>query len=171
MTLKSIGYSTVAAWVIAVALSCVAVVEMYRQVARHGADSVSAPQPGATGQSGIWAAPPDAKAGLDMSVLPKRNPFRVQRRPSAIRFGDVRPAEEIVFGEVAMDEAMDLRLTGIVGGSSWRALLEGLSWAPGGRLVRAGDEVDGVQVLLVSRDSVVVARHGIPMTLFVGGTP
>lgn len=90
------------------------------------------------------------------------NPFRADRRPTAVRFGtitDTPPPEPVEA------RSLDLRLSGLAGGPPWRALIEGVPGHEGGLLVSVGDEIEGVTVLHVSRDSVVVSVQQFIQTL------
>jgi hypothetical protein len=95
----------------------------------------------------------DSLAAIGERVV-SHDPFRLDRRPSNVAYkselegmppappGPPRPA---------------LRLTGILGGPPWRAVIEGLPGRESSVVVRGGDIFDKLRIITVTRDMVVVA--------------
>ena len=91
-------------------------------------------------------------------VLIAGDPFRIDRRPAKVRF---RPDAERTDTSPRTARPA-LRLTGILGGSPWQAVLEGLPGRAGSVVVHEGELVEGFLVGSVRYDTVVV--HGADTT-------
>jgi len=121
------------------------------------------------------AAPPPANPArergrlrLDAALLRDRDPFRLERAPTAQRFG-APPRIDIPPQPMAMPQPPPppappppppLSLSGIVGGPPWQAVIEHVPGAAHGVLVAAGEEEGGVRVLWIRGDSVGVVHDG-----------
>jgi hypothetical protein len=81
-----------------------------------------------------------------------RDPFRLERKPAALRFGEV--AE--IRAEPERPPRPELTLLGTTGGPPWQGVLAGLQGRNGPVVVRPGDRVAGFAVRSVGRDRVVV---------------
>lgn len=84
-------------------------------------------------------------------VLVARDPFRLERRPSAVAY---TPALESAPPPPPRPPRPTLAVTGIVGGPPWEALIEGMPGRQGSVLVRRGDTLSGLRVRSVTRDTV-----------------
>lgn len=94
----------------------------------------------------------DSLDGLARAIV-QRDPFRLDRRPADVRFG----TEPFRLVESPRLPRPPLRLTGILGGPPWRAILEGIPGRDGSLLVRAGDSTGPLRVQSVGRDSMVIS--------------
>lgn len=84
------------------------------------------------------------------AVARDRNPFRFARRPAAIPFGaEAPPAPQA-------PHRPELRLLGTIGGPPWQALLAGIPGRAGGTIVSQGQEIEGLRMRRITRDSLVV---------------
>jgi hypothetical protein len=81
------------------------------------------------------------------------NPFRFSRQPADVRFGEVVDQPEV---EPERPAPLVLRLLGTIGGPPWQGVVVGFPGREQSIVVRPGDEVDGVRVRAVGRDSAVV---------------
>lgn len=84
------------------------------------------------------------------------DPFRLERKPSSVAY---RPELEGL-PPTPVAPRPNLRVTGIIGGPPWQAILDGVPGREGSVVVRAGDVIaeQGLTVRAVRRDTVVV--HG-----------
>ena len=94
-----------------------------------------------------------AKAAV---ALRDRDPFRVDRRPTDVRYNPWEPA-----GPVAPPPARAprpaLSIGGIVGGPPWNALVQGIPGREGGALLSVGDTISGIRVVRITRDTVYLS--------------
>ena len=107
----------------------------------------------------IIAAPIRARDAVDpdsldtaANLVTRSDPFRFSRstsRPTA-----TGPQESPVH-----PSRLQLVLKAIVGGPTWHAVIDGLPGQPPGAVVEIGSDFDGLRVLAITPDSVVV-RHG-----------
>lgn len=89
-------------------------------------------------------------------AIVSRNPFRIDRKPSIVAFG--APALPYAGGFVPTKPPNPaLKVSGIIGGPPWAAVVEGMPGRDGGVLVRSGDVIGAFSVRSVTRDSVVIA--------------
>jgi hypothetical protein len=91
------------------------------------------------------------------------DPFRFARRPSSIPFG---ASSVQVSPPVASAQVPPLELRGVVG-PPWRAVLEGAAGSEMSRLVRSGDTIAGVRVVLVHPDRVTLRTPDTTWTLML----
>ena len=78
--------------------------------------------------------------------------FRIARQPSNLAFGAPPPSTV----PVASPPRIPLRLSGIIGGPPWRAVLEGIPGHDGSVIVNVGDTLAGLKVRRIRHDTVVV---------------
>lgn len=84
--------------------------------------------------------------------------FRLDREPSSAAFLD--PAADAVSSPPPAKlhrQWPRLRVTGILGGPPWEAVVEGLPGRSNGIVIRTGESYDGARILRVTRDSVIVS--------------
>lgn len=88
--------------------------------------------------------------------LQNRNPFRMERSPTSIRFGSmqVAPAADVV--EVHANRP-NLALAGIIGGPPWIALVEGIPGQEVGVALMQGEEVNGFRLVRLRGDTAVLS--------------
>jgi len=128
------------------------------RVSEAAADPVP---PGSVARSSF---PPESLGAWAQSAI-AADPFRLERRPSAVRFDPTRPAVEEEPAPPPPPPA--LTLLGTVGGPPWQALLSGIPGKSGTVVAQAGDLLGGVTVQAVSRDSAVVSWADTTWTLVV----
>lgn len=97
------------------------------------------------------ARPTRSDAGDLARQISLGDPFRFDRRPSAVPFG-AAPAEQTVVERYAARAPV---VSGIVG-PPWRAAIEGVPGREGGVLVQTGDTLAGWRVVAVRRDTIVI---------------
>ena len=117
------------------------VVDASRSDARRAAD-------GARASSPVAAA---VVATLAESIT-ARDPFRLDRRPSAVGFGAQSGPTQIVPDQSRRPQ---LLLSGVFG-PPWQAVLEGIPGRDGSVVVRVGDVFGELRVRSIRRDTVVV---------------
>jgi len=88
-------------------------------------------------------------------IISGGNPFRIDRKPSSVIFGATAPAS---FGTYVPPKppTAPLKVSGIIGGPPWAAVVEGFPGREGGVLVRGGDVINSFKIHRVGRDTVVV---------------
>lgn len=108
-------------------------------------------------------AAPRQPAGMTNAMLERaredvirRNPFRINRSPGAVRIGDnatgaVAPARQ--FSVVPARPALVIRA--IVGGPPWSAVVDGLPNGTPVTVVREGDAFADLRIGTITRDTVV----------------
>lgn len=94
------------------------------------------------------------------------NPFRITRQPSSIEFTGALTGMSASYLP-AKPPKPALKVSGIVGGPPWSAVIEGFPGREGGVLVRTGDVINAFSVRRVGRDTVVVAGMDTTWTLTV----
>ncbi len=110
-------------------------------------------------ESADWSVPPvevgaSERAGSTAAVASRiadANPFRLDRRPSALPFGS--SAE--VAGAIPSLERRPPSVSGVLG-PPWRAVLEGVPNREGGVLVARGDTLAGWRIRSVTADTIVI---------------
>jgi hypothetical protein len=112
----------------------------------------------AEGRRTIASLPPEQSIAAESlsawsEALASRNPFRFTRQPAVVRFGEVVDEPEV---EPERPAPLVLRLLGTIGGPPWQGVVAGFPGREQSVVVRPGDEVDGIRVRAVSRDSAVV---------------
>ena len=90
------------------------------------------------------------------SALRQHDPFRIDRRPSDVRYNPWAPVGAAV-APPARPPRPPLAIGGIVGGPPWNALVLGLPGREGGALLTVGDTAAGIRVLRITRDTVYLA--------------
>lgn len=149
------GYLEALLWIVAAFISV---------GAWRAARDVVPPVTGVAGER--LAAPPEplrlaeARLGEAARSIARSDPFRLERRPSAVAFS---AAPDAVNGMMMMPPPPppappkpQLAVSGIVG-PPWTALLEGVPGRDGPVLVRTGDQVDMLRIRQVGPREVVVA--------------
>jgi hypothetical protein len=81
------------------------------------------------------------------------DPFRLGRRPSEVAY---KPEPEGLPPPAPGSPRPALRLTGILGGPPWRAVLDGVPGREGSVVVRSGDVLDKLRIGTVKRDTVII---------------
>jgi hypothetical protein len=115
---------------------------------------------------GVPAVPDRELLQQHADSLRQRNPFRLERSPTAQPFGAPEAAEAPP-GPVE-PEAPQRPLPsvgGIVGGPPWKALIEGLPGHEAGVLLTVGEEWNGFRVRWVRRDSVMLVTPDTTLIL------
>lgn len=138
-------------WTAAIALTAIAVLRT-RAVSAELTGAVQGALPVTlTGQSAV-AARGLASPRMRDSIV-ERDPFRLERRPSAASY---RLVEEPLVPQQPIPPKPALSVTGIVGGPPWEALVEGIPGRQGSVLVRRGDTLGGLRVRALGRDTVTI---------------
>jgi hypothetical protein len=95
------------------------------------------------------------EAEKSASALRQHDPFRVDRRPTDVRYN---PWATIAAAPPpARPPRPPLAVGGIVGGPPWNALVLGIPGREGGALLSVGDTLAGIRVLRITRDTVYLA--------------
>jgi hypothetical protein len=136
-------------WGAALALALAAWTRVRHAVPAAGAmvpdAEAPAPAPVARVPAGVLAAAGEAARRGD--------PFRLDRAPAPVRFG-APPAPAPGMAPPPPPRA-PLTLAGVVG-PPWQALIEGMPGHAGAVVVRAGDRVEDLRILSVTREQAVV---------------
>ncbi|HEX7051889.1 MAG TPA: hypothetical protein VF188_16905 [Longimicrobiales bacterium] len=123
------------------------------------------PMPDLRPESGFAVRPVARSRTIDVgaihrsaTVLRDRNPFRVERRPTMVRFGsaEIVPAAEVEVVETPADRP-NLVLAGIVGGPPWIVLVEGIPGRESGIILVEGEETYGFRLERVHGDTAVIS--------------
>jgi hypothetical protein len=114
-------------------------------------------------ETGFIPPAPEASRHIDVktilsasAVLRDRDPFRVERAPTSVRFGaaPVTPSEPAV---ETRPERPKLVLAGIVGGPPWMALVEGVPGREGGVILVQGETMNGIRLDRLWSDSAALS--------------
>lgn len=140
-------------WALAVVLCAVAAVLW--QAAVPTAASIGSSPISISASTGEPAESLGARVGRVIS----NNPFRLSRAPSRTPFG-TEPHPPIA----PRFELPQLSLRGLVG-PPWRAVLDGMPGIEAGRLVSPGDTIQGVRVISIRSDAVVLRNSDTSWTL------
>lgn len=89
------------------------------------------------------------------TVLRDRNPFRLERRPTSVRFGSLESELAPEDVQVHVDRPR-LTLAGIVGGPPWMVLVEGIPGRESGAVLIQGEEINGFRLEHVHGDTAVL---------------
>jgi hypothetical protein len=137
-------------WIIAVLFAAVAVVG-WRAAGRRLREDTHGPRRTAIADTTIPGTPTALLAMVAEQVV-ARDPFRLERRPSAVAFGaQVMPA-------MAPDPSVRrprLLLSGVLG-PPWQAVLEGIPGREGSVVAKVGDVFGELRIRSIRRDTVVV---------------
>ena len=95
--------------------------------------------------------------------LRTRDPFRLERRPTDVRY-DPWPAQPPPAPPPAPPRPA-LALAGILGGPPWNALIEGIPGREGGVLLAVGDSAGGIRFMALRGDTVLLAGFDTTWTL------
>ena len=108
--------------------------------------------PAALTRRALTRVPPQPPIDSLAAATTVRDPFRFTRRPTAVSYDPLRPAEQMA----PSAPKPVLQLAGIVweGGRDPTALIEGLPGIEGVRVVKDGDLVAGLRVQRIARDFV-----------------
>lgn len=99
----------------------------------------------------------DTAAGVGAAAtLRDRNPFRVERKPTTVRYSPWAPAEAAV-PQPAPPPRPSPTLVGIVGGPPWHVLIQGIPGRERGFLLRVGQETNGIRLVELRGDTAVLA--------------
>ena len=147
----------VALWTVSVATVAGAMRELRSPASNVTPVALSAPS------VSVDMVPPDeAEFAHAAELITASDPFRVQRRPAAVRFlvdTVATPAQSPSITPTT------LALAGIIGGPPWEALVEGLPNRDGATLVKRGDVFGSIKIVRVTRDSVVIVMPDSLRTL------
>ncbi len=88
------------------------------------------------------------------TTLRDRNPFRIERAPTSLRFGSPPAVPEPVAAE---SQLPNLALAGIVGGPPWLALVEGIPGREIGAILVEGAELNGIRLERLRGDTAVLS--------------
>ena len=108
------------------------------------------------------SAPPDVRApardsiALAGAVLVRGNPFRFDRKPSAVPYQPELEGAPPPPPAAPKPPKPVLVLRGIVGGPPWDAMVEGIPDRQGPVLVRRGDTLGGLTIRAIRRDTVII---------------
>lgn len=105
-----------------------------------------------TGAPAAPAKPDSVASGKSTARLRQRDPFRLDRKPTDVRYN---PWEPVAVAAPAPPPAPrpPLALAGLLGGAAWTALVEGIPGREGGVLLRVGDSVNGVKLVALRGDT------------------
>lgn len=95
-------------------------------------------------------------------TLVARDPFRLERKPSGVRYS---PAMEGAPPPPPRSPRPTLAVAGILGGPPWEALVEGVPGRHGSTLVRRGDTLGGLRVRSITKDTVIITGMDTTWTL------
>lgn len=92
-----------------------------------------------------------------------RNPFRLDRKPTAVRYN---PWEPVIANAPPPPPPVrpPLALAGLVG-PPWNALVEGIPGREGGVLLQVGDSVNGIRFVALRGDTVLLAGYDTTWSL------
>ena len=140
----------VGAWTLATLVSLSSIVAWVRAVP----PSPPGPLPGTRSRATEVkpTAPLDtARFGAAATRIRAHDLFRWQRKPTSVRFN---PWEPVKAPEPSVRPPRPpLVLVGIVGGPPWTALVEGMPDRQGGVLLRVGEEIAGIRLVVVRGDT------------------
>ena len=112
-------------------------------------------------------APPDTTGlGAAAAMLRDHDPFRVERKPTKLRFNPWEPAAAAVPARAPQRPA--LGLMGLVGGPPWNALIQGIPGREAGVVLSVGDSVSGVRLDRIHGDTAFVSGLDTTWTLVAG---
>lgn len=98
------------------------------------------------------------------------DPFRLSNRPADVPFAGRGSTVTSAPGTLqALPPRPSLSVSAIVGGPPWSAVLAGIPGRTGGAVVSAGDRIEGLRIIAVSRDSVVIQAADTTWRLALGG--
>lgn len=138
-------------WASTVIFTAVSVVQWQEEFVAHQASQT--PAHVAPGDVSYWSA--DSLSQLAQGVY-GANPFRLERRPSAVRFDPAAGSFPVTITPPRPAPPV-LRLSGILGGPPWQAVIEGIP-GKGGSTLAVSDETFGdLRIVRVTRDSVIIA--------------
>lgn len=93
-------------------------------------------------------------------LIVERDPFRLERRPASVRFGEAPPPS----GPPGPPRPA-LAVLGTMGGPPWAAVVAGFPGRTGGVLVRSGERVGDLHVRVVRRDTAIIEGADTTWTL------
>lgn len=114
------------------------------------------------------AAPNPAAVDSVTSVATARAPFRASRRVPTLRF-DARVSPVALAASPSPPRPV-LSVTGILWGPVPSAIVDGIPGVEGGRVVRAGDTINGVSVRSITRERVIARGYDTTWNLTVRET-
>jgi hypothetical protein len=95
------------------------------------------------------------------------DPFRFERRPARLAYGEVPEAAAMV--PIVKASRPNFTLVGILGGSPWQAVIDGIPNRSPGVIARHGDSFGDFRISTITRDSVVVVGKDTMWTLVIRG--
>jgi len=103
-----------------------------------------------------------APARLDTTALGRfatrlrdRDPFRLDRRPTDLRYNPWETTPPVAPQRAPMRPPVSL--AGLLGGPPWNALIEGIPGREGGVLLAVGDSSGGIRFVALRGDTVLLA--------------
>ena len=90
------------------------------------------------------------------SMFRDHDPFRLDRKPAAIRFNPTGPVNQQGTPPPPAPPRPNLRLVGIIGRAPWTTIVEGIPGREAGALMRIGDDLGGIRLTAVGGDSAVL---------------
>lgn len=103
--------------------------------------------------------PPDSQSIRSAAAaLRNRNPFRIERSPTAVRFGSPPVVVPPPIPDPTPPRPQPV-LAGIVGGPPWLAVIEGIPGREAGVLLAEGEEVGGVRLERLRGDTAVLSSQ------------
>ena len=94
--------------------------------------------------------------GASVTRLRLRNPFRLDRKPTDLRYNPWEPVRPVATPAPAPARP-PLALAGLLGGPPWNALIDGIPGRETGVLLQLGDSANGVRFVAVRGDTVVLS--------------
>jgi hypothetical protein len=124
----------------------------------------------ATAAGAIPERPPASTLASAALAAQRGNPFRLDRSPSPLRYA-VAPVAGLPPPPAPPPppQRPPLALAGVVG-PPWQALIEGIPGRNGAVVVSAGDRVEDLRVISVSRDRAVIQGADTTWRLTLKGT-
>jgi hypothetical protein len=139
-------------WTAAAALALLA----WRRVRDAVPPVPAAAPPGATAQRPLPARASPAALAAAAQAARRGNPFRLDRSPAPVRYAVAPvPGLPVPPPPPPAPPRSALTLAGVVG-PPWQALVQGIPGRSGAVVVRAGDRIDDLRVLSVTRDRAVI---------------
>ncbi len=102
--------------------------------------------------------------GAAATRLRQRDPFRLERKPTDVRYNPWEPVVTVA-APTAARVRPPLTLAGLLGGPPWNALIEGIPGRENGVLLQLGDSANGVRFVALRGDTVVLAAFDTTWSL------
>jgi hypothetical protein len=102
--------------------------------------------------------------GASAMRLRLRDPFRLDRKPTDVRYNPWEPVATVAPPPPAPVRP-PLALAGLLGGPPWNALIEGIPGRENGVLLQLGDSMNGVRFVALRGDTVLLAAFDTTWSL------